>query len=107
MEKGRKKLEKEIDALKLTVQREIENILGAKEAAVLLHNLSLKYDTEIARKNADLQIADEVTLKKMLKEKVYKEIQGFRTYPQEYTELDKVIPDDIKNVIVQIKQKLS
>lgn len=81
--------------------------MGAKEVAVLLHNLSLKYEAEIARQNTAFQIADEVTLKKMLKEKLYKEIQGFRTYPSEYTELDKVIPDDINNVIVQIKQKLS
>ena len=104
---GRKKLEKEIEQLKLTVQKEIDTILGAKEVAVLMHNLSLKYQAEIQRQNSAFQIADEVTLKKMLKEKLYKEIQGFRTFPSEYTELSKVVQDDITNIVSQVQQRLS
>jgi hypothetical protein len=69
--------------------------------------LSLKYDAEIdKRKDSKFKISDEATLKKLLEEKLYKEIQGFRTSSSEYEELNKVLPDDINNVIVQIKQKL-
>lgn len=105
--KGRKKLEKEIETLKLTIQSEIDTILGAKEVAVLMHNLSLKYQAEIQRQNSAVQIADEVTLKKMLKEKLYKEIQGFRTFPSEYQELEKVDQNDIHLIVNSVQQKLS
>lgn len=107
MIKGRKKLEKEIETLKLTIQSEIDTILGAKEVAVLMHNLSLKYQAEIQRQNSAVQIADEVTLKKMLKEKLYKEIQGFRTFPSEYQELEKVDQNDIHLIVNSVQQKLS
>jgi len=107
VENGKKKLEAELEALKSNLQKEIDKILEAKEVSVLLNNLLFKYENEINKqKDAKFKIADEVTLKNMLKEKLYKEIQGFRTSPSQYEELNKVKPEDINNVISQIKNKL-
>ncbi len=107
MEQAKQKLNADVEALRANLQQEIGKILEAKEVSVLLNNLLFKYEAEINRQNdSKFKIADEVTLKKMLKEKLYKEIQGFRTSPSQYEELNKVLPEDINNVITQIKQKL-
>lgn len=107
MEQAKQKLAGEVESLRANLQREIEKILEAKEVSVLLNNLQFKYEAEINKQNdSKFKIADEVTLKKLLKEKLYKEIQGFRTSPSQYEELNKVLPEDINNVITQIKHKL-
>lgn len=108
VEKGKKKLEAEVAALKSNLQQEIDNILEAKEVSVLLNDLLYKYEVKLNNeKVSKFKIADEVTLKKMLKEKLYKEIQGFRSSHSDYEELNKVKPEDINNVISQIKHKLA
>ena len=107
MQEGKKKLAAEVQALKDNVQKEIDKILEAKEVSVLLNNLLFKYEVEINnQRESQFKIADEVTLKNLLKEKLYKEIQGFRTSSSDYEELNKVKPEDINDVITQIKHKL-
>jgi len=107
LQEGKKKLAAEVEALKSNIQKEIDSILQAKEVSVLLHNLLIKYEAEINnQRDSQFKIADQVTLKNLLKEKLYKEIQGFRTSSSEYEELNKVKPEDINDVISQIKQKL-
>jgi predicted house-cleaning noncanonical NTP pyrophosphatase (MazG superfamily) len=107
VQEGKKKLAAEVQALKDNVQKEIDKILEAKEVSVLLNNLLFKYEVEINnQRESQFKIADEVTLKNLLKEKLYKEIQGFRTSSSDYEELNKVKPEDINDVITQIKHKL-
>lgn len=55
---------------------------------------------------SNLRLADVITLRKILSDKIHREIQGFRTSPSEYKELDQVNPQDIKKIINEIKMKL-
>ena len=55
---------------------------------------------------SELKLADIVTIKAMLRDKLHREIQGFRSTPSDYKELDKLNPEDVQKVINQIKLKL-
>ena len=68
MEQAKQKLAGEVESLRANLQKEIEKILEAKEVSVLLNNLNFKYEAEINKQNdSKFKIADEVTLKKLLK----------------------------------------
>lgn len=56
--------------------------------------------------NSSLKLTDSVEIKKILIDKLHREIQGFRTSPMEYKEIDKVNPQDIMNIIKSIRKKL-
>jgi hypothetical protein len=43
----------------------------------------------------------------MLRDKLHREIQGFRSTPSDYKELEKINPEDVEKVINQIKLKLN
>ena len=42
----------------------------------------------------------------MLRDKLHREIQGFRSTPSDYKELEKLNPNDVEKVINQIKLKI-
>jgi hypothetical protein len=66
-----------------------------------------KYATKFQEAQlTQIRLADLVTIRKMLAEKLYREIQGFRSSVSDYSELEKVNPNDIKKVIHDIKAKL-
>ena len=53
-----------------------------------------------------MKLADVITIKNKLREKLLKDIQGIRTSSKKYREIKKVDPKDIKSIVNQIKQKL-
>jgi len=53
-----------------------------------------------------MKLADIITVRKILGEKIHKEIQGFRTAPSQYEELEKVNPHDIEIIMQNIKVQL-
>jgi hypothetical protein len=53
-----------------------------------------------------LKLADEVTIKNLLRDKLHREMQGFRTAPGEFKELEMVNPADITRIIHSIKLKI-
>ena len=53
-----------------------------------------------------LKLADEVTIKNLLRDKLQREMQGFRTSPGEFKELEMVNPADITRIIHNIKLKI-
>ena len=55
---------------------------------------------------SELKLADIVTVKAMLRDKLHREIQVFRSNPSDYKELEKLNPEDVQKVINQIKLKL-
>jgi hypothetical protein len=57
--------------------------------------------------NPSLKLSDSIEIKNLLVEKLHREMQGFRTSPSEYKELDKVNPQDIMNIIQNIKKRIS
>lgn len=53
-----------------------------------------------------LKLADRVEIKRQLKSKIYKELEGFRSTGKEYTELSKVNPSDLKRIVNEIKKRV-
>jgi hypothetical protein len=75
--------------------------------SIKLKDLLIKFNQKMLKdKNSNLKLADVITLRKILSDKIHREIQGFRTSPSEYKELDQVNPQDIKKIIKEIKMKL-
>lgn len=66
-----------------------------------------KYEQKLKKDKASkLKLTDRVEVKKQLKDKLIKEIQGFRTKPSDYLELLKVDKSSIKGIVKEIKRQL-
>jgi hypothetical protein len=93
--------------LSAKVEAEIQELLHAKESALKLQQLLSLYETRLNKNNlSQLKLADEVTLKNLLRDKLQREMQGFRTSSGEYKELEAVNPEDIQRIIHEIKGKI-
>lgn len=69
-----------------------------------LSNLNNYYTTKIKRDQLSaLKLSDVITIKNSLRNKIHKEIQGFRTSPSQYPELDHVNPSDLEIIMKNIK----
>ena len=72
-----------------------------------MRNLIANYEGKMQKDQlSKLKLADEVTIKNLLRNKLQRELQGFRTSPAEYKELEIVNPSDITKIIHDIKLKL-
>ena len=72
-----------------------------------MSNLNNYYSTKIKREQlSEMKLADVITIKNALIDKIHKEIQGFRTAPSQYQDLDKVNPLDIEIIMKNIKMQL-
>ena len=82
--------------------------MESKKLAVRLHNLITKYEKRAreAEKSQNMRLADQITVKELLKDKIHREIQGLRVSPSQYTELEQVNPVDIDNISREIVNKL-
>jgi hypothetical protein len=65
------------------------------------YSLKLKQD-ELAK----LKLVDRVEIKRQLKNKIFREVEGLRSTGKEYTELSKVNPSDMKRIVNEIKTRL-
>lgn len=101
---GKARLTQESAAITAQVQADIKELLFAKEVAIKLNNLLASYETKL-RKEAlsKMKLSDEITLKELLRDKLHREMQGFRTSPGEYKDLDLVNPADIAKIISDVK----
>ncbi len=103
LEEGKARLEKEIEHLSNAIEAETVDLLFGKEVAMKMNNVLFRYESRFTKENmAKLKLADEIDIKNLLREKLHRELQGFRTSTAEYVELDKVNPDDIVNIVQQI-----
>ena len=72
-----------------------------------LTNLNNYYSTQIKRtKLSGLKLSEVISIKEILRNKILKEIQGFRTTPLDYPELDKVNKKDVEKIMRNIENKL-
>ena len=53
-----------------------------------------------------MKLSDIITIKNVLRNKLHNEIQGFRTAPSHYSELESVNPKDIEHIMNDIKKGL-
>ncbi len=107
MTEGKKRLLEETKKISEQVQKELNELFFAKEVAVKLNQVLAHYETKMRKDQlSKLKLADEVTIKNLLRDKLQREMQGFRTSPSEFKELEAVNPADITNIIQNIKLKL-
>jgi len=67
-----------------------------------------KYEDRLKRdKIAALKLADKVTIKNELKAKLIQEIQGLRTRPTDYKNVQLLDKEMIKKVVNDVKNKLN
>lgn len=72
-----------------------------------LSNLNNYYTTKIKRDQlSEMKLADVIGIRNTLRDKIHKEIQGLRTAPSQYEELNKVNPSDIEIIMKNIKLQL-
>lgn len=105
--KAKKMLEKEGNNLRKEIQNQTSSLLTAKSASLTLTSVLSKYEERLKKdKLAHLKLADRVEVKKALKDKLIKEIEGFRTRPSEYKSLINVDKDTIKQVVADVQRQL-
>lgn len=104
---GKKRLVEESKQISEEIKAELKELLEAKELAVKLNAVISKYNEKLHKDQmSQLRLSDIVTVKTMLRDKLLRETQGFRTSNSDYKDLEKINPDDIVKVINQIKLKL-
>jgi hypothetical protein len=104
---GKARLDEEAKKLAAEVEADLKELLLAKEVSIRINNLMASYEVKMRKDQlSKLKLSDEITIKNLLRDKLQREMQGFRTSPQEYKELDIVNPADLTNIITGIKTKL-
>lgn len=82
----------------------IINNVKYNRVALKLSNLNNYYSTKIKRDQlSELKLSDVITYKNILREKLHKEIQGFRTSPSQYQELEKINANDIEIIMKNVQ----
>ena len=104
---GKKRICAETQSLSTQIEAELKDLLFAKEVAIKMRNVLANYEGKMRKEQlSKLKLADEVTIKNLLRDKLQRELQGFRTSPSEFKELEVINPADITNIIRDIKLKL-
>lgn len=108
MVEGKNRLLKEINEIKETLLKDIDDLMGSKKLAIRLNNLVHKYEkrAQDGEQAKLLKLADEITVKDLIKEKIHREIQGLRSSPTQFQELEIVNKDDISRVTKEVLNKL-
>jgi len=85
----------------------LQNLLSTKRIGVKLEKLLQKYTKKIQHdKLAALPLIDRVQIKKELKAKLMREVEGLRTSGTEYENVAKVDQEDLKKIVTKIKKSL-
>jgi len=102
------RLIKEAKELKEAVRDNLADLLQSKKLAIRLNNLVRKYEKKIVEdeKADSMKLADEITVKEMLKDKLHRELQGLRVSNSEYQELNEANPEDIDKIRKQILETI-
>ena len=104
---GKDRLSTEAKKLSKELNDELKELLDAKEIAIKLNTVLSRYSEKLYRDQmSQLKLSDVVTIKAMLRDKLTREVKGFRTHNSQYRDLEKINPNDIEKVINQIKLKL-
>jgi len=105
---GKARLIREAKDLKDAVRSNLAELLEAKKLAIRLNNLVRKYEKKIVEdeKADSMKLADEITVKELLKDRLHRELQGLRVSKSEYQELEQANPDDIDKIRKQILETI-
>lgn len=105
---GKSRLYQHAKEIKETVSVYLDELLEAKKLAIRLNNIVHKYEAKALndQKSKSLKLADQITVKELLKDKIHREIQGVRIPSSDYSELDQVNPADIERISLEVSSKL-
>jgi len=101
---GKTRLLNEAREIKESVNKDLQELLESKKVAILLHNLINKYEkrAQDSAKSNRLRLADEITIKELLKDKLSRELQGLRLPISDYKELEQVDPFQIEQLTQEV-----
>merc|ERR1712032_1688993 len=89
------------------IKKEIGKVLGAKKTAIDLSSTLNKYTLQIKKDNAKkLKLTDRISVKKQLKSKIFREVEGFRDEGKKYPLIYKVDKGSMKKIVSDIKNRL-
>ena len=72
-----------------------------------MSNVLNKYTIQIKMDNASkLKLSDRIEIKKQLKNKIFRELEGFRNTGKDFTLLNKVDKGDMNRIVNQVKARL-
>ena len=75
--------------------------------ALDLNNVLNKYTIQIKQDNASkLKLTDRIEIKNQLKNKIFREVEGFRNTGKDFTMLRKLDKGDMNRIVNQIKARL-
>jgi hypothetical protein len=102
-----KRLRNDAKGITNKVEEYVNELLKSKEISSKLNKLLEQYTLKMKKDELKkLRLADRVEIKNELKQKLFKEIQGFRIKGDQFKEVDKVDKSDILKIVNQIKKKL-
>jgi len=105
---GKARLFKEAKEIKEVISGHLADLMEAKKLAIRLNNLVHKYEKKALddQKDVDLKLADQITIKEILKDKIHREVQGMRISPTEYSELSQANQQDLDKITKDVYDKL-
>lgn len=108
LESGISRLDKEQKELNDAILIHENNINEFYSLTNLLSKIMDKYEmkAEVDSSGMPMRLADEITLKEILKQKIAKELQGLRVNPHDFAELKDVNPIQVNYITKQIIEKL-
>ena len=104
----RDRLRDETKALTKNLTGELDNLLKSKKISQKLEVLLKKYEMKVKKDQLEKsKVVDRQQLKKELKEKILREVQGLRSFANKESLLSKVNQKELNKVINKIKRKLA
>lgn len=108
LKEGSGRLSEQIEELKRKATDDCDYLIEGKKVALRLNNLLERYHNKMIQdaKGQKLRLANEITLKNLLRDKIAREMQGFRISSEEFKELEQVNPQDIQKIYSAVEKKI-
>ena len=82
-------------------------MIKAKNIGLKMEGLLKKYATRIQKdQQTQFPLVEKVQAKNQLKEKLMRDIQGFRTSSSKYQKVDRINPKHLNKILNEVKRKL-
>jgi len=106
--KGIEKIDFDKGQLGESIKQDLEKLLRIKKISEKLEAVLQKYEDKAIKDSTGMapRLADEITMKEDLKDKLHKEVQGLRTSEYDYGLLKDINPYSLKQIRDEIRSKL-
>jgi len=103
----KKRLQEDSQKITKQIQEQIASLVKAKSISQSLDNLLNKYTVKMKKAElSKIKLVDRVEIKKQLKEKLLREVEGFRNAGNQFTKIKDVDPADLSKIIKEIEHRL-